>query len=1152
MARAGAAIIGLLGFLAAGAVWADAERGQIRLTSPLSAIAWQLAIGPQDNFLVVSDRDGSVSLFDLNDEYGERSVFYSPIRDEEPDKQRAIALSPSGDLIALGASLERGKPKSANIYFFRRSNTASVVFTIEGLPSRPMALRFSSDRGGKRLLLAAALADGQLPRVWDVTAVARTAVDPAVEASVFESVLPEPMANFFGDCGRSECHSWNVAFPPPSSSDIGLIVAADSGLVLYDQNFRLAGYAGWRERADVRRAASISFSPDATKFALGKLALNEQELKEGDNFACAVDIFAFGKISDLIGADRKLKGERIGRLEPPPTRYGTPNCSLARVAWAGNSIFAAAKHIREFADKQCKSFKDLAYEYGKSSDGQDVTEANAMVRWKSLDDRTPDTTCIGTNTAMDVQPMAAGGVAVVTQDPSLVVYDAEGKPSYYSGHARHPRAFDGPLLDLRDGFGAEMSIDQTGSLVMLRPLRTPRAYVAFDFSAKGVQDPLIRSVSNDLASARRELTQEIAQRRGGEVNFAERNPPPAQCMGLDFAPARSPLDAVEAIQTSKAVNKLLMLRPPEEIRDVEFVPPSNDGSPWAAVIGTTHSLLYVDCDGRDLWHGGTPIATTGSGGLPLREDAYRVRVTPDRRSVIAAQADGSIRWYRLATGELAASLFIHPDLRSWIAWTPQGHFDSSQNAGNRLAGWLQSTPKPKGAWSIIIEPLANYEKRWRDPGKVRDAILANAADPATSPSSLSATTAPNQAQPRLSLEIEKPDEVDATTLRFQVRIENASDRSASNLPKFVVFAETMGQAVPKFGAATKLDQDWIISGELTLNDCLKTTGRRSRIWAQFSDLELTDRAASSRFITYKGASAGTCPKPKVWGIFIGISKYQPGNADLLYADQDARRMFEFWNRQSYYDRGQLVLLEAPANGDAKITIAMPKGGDPKPEPGASTVTSIRELLRNKLFEFGSETDGISPSDLLVIYLAGHGVSRWDQSNEHWYFLPTGVTPDLLLSDSITIEDVKRYLGYVRQAPSTLIFIDACRNFAVSYPDADMKSFSPNDEPLTLSYFYKAAVFLGAGRNQLAYEFPDADLAKPDPKTCRVTDPTSVSGGGAFTHALLNQLSIAEAEGTNLLSFANRVSDGMSRICERQELVYSQPLKPGFNRLFLPR
>ncbi|SFJ98023.1 caspase family protein [Bradyrhizobium sp. cf659] len=1138
MVRVVATIVGLLGFLAIGAASADdtTERGEIRLTSPLSAIAWQLAVGPKDRFVAVSDRDGSVSLFDINDELGERSVFYSPIRDEEPDKQRPIALSPSGDLIALGAPLVRGKPNSAVIYFFRKSDTSSVIFTIDGLPSRPMTLRLSNDLGGKRLLLAAVLADGQRPMIWDVTSVAKAAVDPAVEASALGSVLDEPTANFFGDCGRSECHSWNVAFPP-ASSDVGLIVTADSGLVLYDQDFKLAGYAGWRERPEIRRAAGISFSPDGTKFALGKLALSKRELQQGDNHACAVDIYAFGKISDLVDADRKFKRERIGRLVPTKPRYETAGCYLGRVAWAGNSIFAAGMHIREFADNYCKTFKDLADEFGKAQDGSDTAEANAMLRWKSLDDNAPDMICIGTNTAMDVQATAAGGVAIVTQDPRLAVYDAGAKLSYFAGHARHERAFDGLLLDLRDNVGAEMSLDQNGGLVVLRPLRTPRAYVAFDFNDAGKRDPLIRVLNDDLASARKELMQEIAQRRGGEATLDGRNPSPSQCMGVDFTQPKSPLE----LSQINDLRTLLKLRAPEEIRDIEFVPPQAKEAAWTAVIGTSHSLMYLDCQGNDLWNGGKPIAAVGRGGLPLRDEAFRVRVTADRQSVVAAHGDGTIRWYRLITGELTRSLFIHPDLRNWVAWTPQGYFDSSLSAGNRLTGWLQSTPKAKGSWSVLIEPLVNYEKRWRDPTKVRDAILLTNPD--------APSKAPNQAQPKLSLEIDNSDAVDATTFRFRIRIENAGDRSASTLPRFKLFAETMGQAAAKFGTATKRNQDWIIPGEFELNGCLTSPGRRSRIWAQFSDPELIDSTPSSRFITYTGESAGTCPKPKVWGIFIGISKYQPGFPDLRFADQDAKRMFEFWNRQSYYDRGELVLLEAPAGGAAKKTVVTP-AGVATTEASDSSLSSIRELIRKKLFDFGDE-NGIGPSDVLVVYLAGHGVSRWDPSIEHWYFLPTGVKGEVPLSQTITVDDLKRYLAAVgRQAPSTLIFIDACRNFATSYPDADTKGFNPKVEAFQLSSEYKAAVFQGAGRNQFAYELPDTDLAKPDPKTCKVTDLKATSGGGAFTHALLKQLRIAEAQGARLGRFAEDLNNGLALICERQELQYSLP-SSGFDRLFPP-
>src|SRR5262249_45724345 len=66
--------------------------------------------------------------------------------------------------------------------------------------------------------------------------------------------------------------------------------------------------------------------------------------------------------------------------------------------------------------------------------------------------------------------------------------------------------------------------------------------------------------------------------------------------------------------------------------------------------------------------------------------AYGVNLTPDSRYIIAALFDGTIRWYETETGEEVLALFVHADLKRWIAWTPEGFFDASPG-GEALIGY---------------------------------------------------------------------------------------------------------------------------------------------------------------------------------------------------------------------------------------------------------------------------------------------------------------------------------------------------------------------------------------------------------------------------------------------------------------------------------
>src|SRR5262245_54663190 len=101
----------------------DHARAEIRLAAPLASVPSNAAVSADGRFVLVSTADGSVSTFDLNSRYGQTDVLITaPIRDEEMQKQRPIALSPSGNLVALGVPLERDIADSARIYFFRLSD----------------------------------------------------------------------------------------------------------------------------------------------------------------------------------------------------------------------------------------------------------------------------------------------------------------------------------------------------------------------------------------------------------------------------------------------------------------------------------------------------------------------------------------------------------------------------------------------------------------------------------------------------------------------------------------------------------------------------------------------------------------------------------------------------------------------------------------------------------------------------------------------------------------------------------------------------------------------------------------------------------------------------------------------------------------------
>ncbi len=93
------------------------------------------------------------------------------------------------------------------------------------------------------------------------------------------------------------------------------------------------------------------------------------------------------------------------------------------------------------------------------------------------------------------------------------------------------------------------------------------------------------------------------------------------------------------------------------------------------VLGTEWSLRAYDAEGKQLWRDDVPGAV------------WAVNISGDGRLVVAAYGDGTIRWHRMDDGKELLAFFpvTYPptpgrqtsDRSNWVAWTPDGFYDST-------------------------------------------------------------------------------------------------------------------------------------------------------------------------------------------------------------------------------------------------------------------------------------------------------------------------------------------------------------------------------------------------------------------------------------------------------------------------------------------
>lgn len=122
--------------------------------------------------------------------------------------------------------------------------------------------------------------------------------------------------------------------------------------------------------------------------------------------------------------------------------------------------------------------------------------------------------------------------------------------------------------------------------------------------------------------------------------------------------------------------KALPLEPSDMARSLAVAPDAE-----SFILGTEWSLRRYDAAGESMWEQQVPGAVWG------------VNLACEGRLVIAAYADGTIRWHRAEDGAELLAFFVHVDrdggapvAKDWVLWTPNGYYTCS-DGGDALIGW---------------------------------------------------------------------------------------------------------------------------------------------------------------------------------------------------------------------------------------------------------------------------------------------------------------------------------------------------------------------------------------------------------------------------------------------------------------------------------
>ncbi len=398
------------------------------------------------------------------------------------------------------------------------------------------------------------------------------------------------------------------------------------------------------------------------------------------------------------------------------------------------------------------------------------------------------------------------------------------------------------------------------------------------------------------------------------------------------------------------------------------------------VLGTEWYVRLFDRNGTQRWK------------VVVPSTAWAVNISGDGRYVVAAIADGTIRWYGMGDGKEKLAFFPHTDRKRWVAWTPSGYYTASPG-GEELIGWHLNNGKDAAA---DFFPASRFRNQFHRPdvlAKVLEVGNETEALRLANEQSGRKTAAPVAVQNVLPpvLSIVSPGDSSVSTNSITVRYQT---RSPDDAPVTAVRARVNGQAVSAERALKRMQ-----SGD-TQEITVSIPSQDSEIQLFAENKNGVSTPATLR-LTWAGKQSapneavGFAVKPKLYVLAVGVSKYDNPDYALGFAAKDAKDFASALQKQKnklYREVEVKLLTDKQANRD--------------------NVVDGLDWLKEQ----------VTQRDIGMLFLAGHGIN---DAEGKYYYLPVNADVDRLKRTGVVFSDIKDTLANL--AGKALFFIDTCHS-----------------------------------------------------------------------------------------------------------------------------
>lgn len=464
--------------------------------------------------------------------------------------------------------------------------------------------------------------------------------------------------------------------------------------------------------------------------------------------------------------------------------------------------------------------------------------------------------------------------------------------------------------------------------------------------------------------------------------------------------------------------------------------------------------------------------------------------SPDGRFVVAGSSDGSVVMWNAATGEKICSFVGHLSPVDSLAFSPDGRFLLTGSADMTSRLWDVATGKhlatlltsDKGAW-VVTDPDGRYDSNDAEntPGlswvtdNNRVIELKQLKDNYYTPNLLASIMKGERLPDVNGLDIVPAPPVVAVAAPYQPAtrhlklnildqgggigslVVSVNDRKAAVLqhpvPKLVDNRTRKTELTVDLSSAT------LKSGENTITAYAFDAGNQIRSHEAVSTFTVT---VASKGLTAETHALSAEYRPQFYGVIVGTASFAGNHSmDLMYPAHDAASITtgleigasNLFGKENVHLRLLTTQAEEKSNQPTKANI---------------------------LAAFADVKKKAQPTDVLLVYLSGHGVSLRSEKDSYYYLttdarsLAMESNPKLRQVSTISSAELRQWLGATNMPLKEVLILDTCAAGAANQELLKLvkKREVPSDQRRAVEFLKDATgtiVLMGSAADKASYE-----------------------------------------------------------------------------------